>query len=98
MHASERDDRARRAVALRRGSRTRRYDILPFVELPNAALEVALFSEEVLDSAVEGGELVPDDIPENGHVDAEVLMNQDVAEARDLLPLDVRAARSELQR
>ena len=39
-----------------------------------------------------------DDVPQDVHVDPEVLVDEDIAEARDLLPVDVGLSRSKLGR
>ena len=54
--------------------------------------------QETLDGLPERGKLVLDNVPEDLYVDPEVLVNQDVAQSADLLPLDVGATRAELLR
>jgi len=50
------------------------------------------------DGRFENGEFVPDDVPEDIHVDAEVLVDQNVAKAGDLLSLHAGLQRTEFGR
>ena len=51
-----------------------------------------MLGEELVDGSFEVWEFMLNDVPDNFGVDAKVLMDQDVSESRDLCPLNIRCA------